>query len=77
MILPRERLLVAPDRVPQPRLVVGLHADEFDAGLSVSRPSHHGQIDRQRFIRIAELDLDPEILQVGIPFIPVQTLRLK
>ena len=43
--------------------MIGLHANKFDAELSVPPPSQHGEIDRQRCMRVVEPDLDPEVLR--------------
>jgi len=62
LIRRRGPLFASPDNAQQPRLLVGLHTDEFDAEICVSRPSSDGQFDRQRFLRLVKSDLDLKIL---------------
>src|SRR6185295_11843153 len=56
--------LPSPDDAQQSSLLLGLHADEFDTELFVSRPTPHGQIDRQCALRLVEVNLDLKIPQV-------------
>jgi hypothetical protein len=45
-------------------LLLGLQTDEFDAKLVVSRPTPHGQIDRQCALRLVKVNLDLKIPQI-------------
>ena len=47
----------------QPRLVVGIHADEFDTEFSGFRPSPLGQIHCEPLLPSIEVDLNLKILQ--------------
>ena len=60
----RGRRFESPNYAEQPLLLVGLQADEFDPELVVSRPSPHGQMDRERSLRLVEMNLNLKIFHV-------------
>ena len=60
----RGRRFESPNYAEQPLLLVRLQADEFDPDVFVSRPSPHGEIDRERFLRLVEVNFNLKILHV-------------